>query len=598
MRSIGVMESDHLTEAAVDAPPEPVQREFMWSLTDRQIVAQVASAAVVALGVVVLIGWALDAVVLTSVVPTWVSMKANTAVGFVLAGVALGVLRFEDARRSLRVVGLGCAAGTVLIGLAALAEYALGWDLGIDQVLFSEPTGAVRTLYPGRMAPMTAICFTLVGLALVLLDVGTRGGRWPAQWLMTSAGVLSAFAFVGYLYGVPSAQGIGRYSAMPAHTAAGFLVLWVGVLAARPGRGVGGLILDRHAGGAMARRLLPWAVGVPLLLGWLRLMGERAGLFDLTFGVAVMTVVTFVCFSAAILGSAGPLNHTDAARRQAENATRELNAQLERRVRERTAELSEARAAVEDANRALHAQNAALARANEELQRFAYVASHDLQEPLRKIISFSRLLVERFPGHIDADARMYLDRVAGSAGRMQRLIDDLLLFSRAGRPVDVGPVDCTRALQSALDSLSVPIAETDATVTYDRLPVVTANNTHLEQLFQNLIGNALKYRGDAPPRIHVGLEERDGGWRFTVSDNGIGFDMLHADRIFDVFQRLHARGRYDGTGIGLALCKRIVESYGGRIGVNSQPGEGSTFWFTLPPMETVQRQEASNAALR
>jgi signal transduction histidine kinase len=582
----------------VDAPPEPVQRGLTRSLTGPQAVAQVAGGAVAMLGVLVLVGWVFDATVLTSVAPGWVSMKANTAIGFVLAGVALSALRFEDGPRSLRLIGLGCASGTALIGLATLAEYALGWDLGIDQVLFSEPADAVRTLSPGRMSPTTAICFTLVGLALVLLDVATRGGRWPAQWFVASAGVLSMFEFVGYVYGVPSSEGVGRYSAMPAHTAAGFLVLCGGVFAARPRRGIAALILDRHAGGSVARRLLPWGLGAPLVLGWLRLMGERAGLFDLTFGVAAMTVVTFVCFSAAILGLAGPLNRTDTARRQAENATRELNTQLERRVEERTAELSHARAALENANRALHAQNAALGRANEELQRFAYVASHDLQEPLRKIVSFSRLLVERFPGDIDPDARMYLDRVTGSAGRMQRLIDDLLMFSRAGRPVDVGPVDCTTALRSALDSLSVPIADTDASVTFDHLPPVIANTTHIEQLFQNLIGNALKYRGDAPPRIHVGVEERDGEWRFTVSDNGIGFDMDYADRIFQVFQRLHARGQYGGTGIGLALCKRIVESYGGRIGVTSQPGNGSTFWFTLPAAGSAQRREVSNAALR
>jgi light-regulated signal transduction histidine kinase (bacteriophytochrome) len=237
---------------------------------------------------------------------------------------------------------------------------------------------------------------------------------------------------------------------------------------------------------------------------------------------------------------------------------------------------------LEDVNHQLEAQNTMLARSNEELQRFAYVASHDLQEPLRKIISFSGLLVERMPDGVGADAAMYVDRIVGSATRMKQLIEDLLVFSRVGGAVELNPVDCDLALRSVLDSLAVAIGETRATVTHDPLPTILANRTSIEQLFQNMIGNALKYRSEAPPHIHVSAEACDGEWRLTVADNGIGIDMAYAERIFQVFQRLHPRGQYEGTGIGLAVCKRIVESCGGRIGVDSTSGAGSTFWFTLP----------------
>ena len=291
----------------------------------------------------------------------------------------------------------------------------------------------------------------------------------------------------------------------------------------------------------------------------------------------------FVEDDARLLGELGAQAAILAERGTAAQAIRTANAELERRVQERTADLSAAQTALEDANHQLEAQNVVLAQSNERLQRFAYVASHDLQEPLRKIISFSGLLVERMPDGVDADTTMYVDRIVGSATRMKRLIEDLLMFSRVGQQVELRPVDCNVVLRSVLDSLAVSLAETGATVTHDEpLPVVVAQRTLMEMLFQNLIANAVKYRSEAPPRIHIAAEELDGQCRVAITDNGIGLDMAYAERIFQVFQRLHPRGKYDGTGIGLAVCQRVVESCGGRIGVDSTPGAGSTFWFTLP----------------
>lgn len=305
----------------------------------------------------------------------------------------------------------------------------------------------------------------------------------------------------------------------------------------------------------------------------------------------------FVEDDARLLAELGTQAAILAQRGAAAAAIQHLNAQLERRVEERTAELRVAQAAIEDVNHQLEAQNALLARSNEELQRFAYVASHDLQEPLRKIISFSGLLMERMPADLDEDSAMYLDRIVGSAARMRRLIEDLLMFSRVGGSVELRPVDCRLALRSVLDSVAIALNESHAVVTHDPLPVLLTNRTWIEQLLQNLIGNALKYRSEAAPRIHIGAERVDEGWRLTVTDNGIGLDMRYAERIFQVFQRLHARGQYDGTGIGLAVCKRIVEACGGRIGVDSIAGAGSTFWFILPSAPTEPNQEKADAAV-
>ncbi|MFP2907713.1 PAS domain-containing protein [Pyxidicoccus sp. 3LFB2] len=228
-----------------------------------------------------------------------------------------------------------------------------------------------------------------------------------------------------------------------------------------------------------------------------------------------------------------------------------------------------------------HAQE--LARSNEELQQFAYVASHDLQEPLRMVASYTQLLGRRYKGKLDADADEFIRYAVDGVTRMQRLIQDLLAWSRVGtRGRQPKPCDAGRALERATANLQASIQETRATVHTGPLPPVLADETQLAQVFQNLIGNALKFHGDAPPEVEVKGEPRGAEVLFTVKDRGIGIDPQYFDRIFIIFQRLHGKEEYPGTGIGLAICKKIVERHGGRIGLESQQGQGTTFWFTLP----------------
>jgi PAS domain S-box-containing protein len=231
----------------------------------------------------------------------------------------------------------------------------------------------------------------------------------------------------------------------------------------------------------------------------------------------------------------------------------------------------------------LQHQKQDLARSNAELQKFAYVASHDLQEPLRMITSYLELLERRYNGQLDDKADQFIAYAVDGAARMQALINDLLNYSRIRtRGQSFQAIDCTVALNNALRNLQVAITDNNATITYDSLPQVNADATQLTQLFQNLIGNAIKFRSEDPPHIQISAKPTDGNWLFSVRDNGIGIEAQYTERIFVIFQRLHSRMEYPGTGMGLAICKKIVERHGGTLWVESKPNEGSTFYFTLP----------------
>ena len=235
----------------------------------------------------------------------------------------------------------------------------------------------------------------------------------------------------------------------------------------------------------------------------------------------------------------------------------------------------------------LEERTADLERSNKELEQFAYVASHDLQEPLRMVTGFLGLLERRLGSRIGEEERELFDFAKDGASRMQGMIEDLLAYSRVGtkgHPFE--SVESEKALALALANLETTIAEAEADVSHDSLPCVLGDEQQLIQLFQNLIGNAVKYGGDGPVRVHVGSEDEGADHVFSVQDNGIGIEPPAHDRIFQIFQRLHTREEFSGSGIGLSICQKIVERHGGRIWVESQPGKGSTFKFTIPRVES------------
>jgi PAS domain S-box-containing protein len=232
----------------------------------------------------------------------------------------------------------------------------------------------------------------------------------------------------------------------------------------------------------------------------------------------------------------------------------------------------------------LQNQKQDLARSNAELQQFAYVASHDLQEPLRMITSYLELLERRYKGQLDERADKFIAYAVDGATRMQTLINDLLSYSRVGTgEQNRKAVDCEKIVQNVLSNLHLSIVQSHAAITHDSLPKVNGDPSQLTQLFQNLISNAIKFhREEEAPQIHIGVDGTNGKWLFSVQDNGIGMEAQYLERIFIIFQRLHSKTEYPGTGIGLAVCKKIVERHGGNLRVESQPDHGSTFYFTLP----------------
>jgi len=328
---------------------------------------------------------------------------------------------------------------------------------------------------------------------------------------------------------------------------------------------------SQPGGGAPFRRLLPVAVIAPIALGLVRVLLQKAGLLGLWTGTALL-VLAFIGLGVwFILYVAGISDRAAEQRRRIERA----NAAAAPALAARAAEL-------EQANAELAETSARLERSNEELQRFATVASHDLREPLRVVSGFAELLARRHGEQLGPDGNRFVEAITTGVARMDEMISDLLAYARAGRsdqPLEI--VDMNEVVGDALAALGRATEEVHAEVEVDDLPPVTGNPAALRQLFQNLVANAIKFVDNGNPRIRIWAAEVPEGWRFTVRDNGIGIAPEQAERIFGMFTRLHGADRYPGTGVGLALCRRIVDVHGGRIWVEPAPGGGSQFMFTI-----------------
>ena len=316
------------------------------------------------------------------------------------------------------------------------------------------------------------------------------------------------------------------------------------------------------------------------ILGAIHLADRRVGQFPPALVEVVESITPMIGEAVRRFQAEAELaKHRDHLEELVEQRTRELeaaNAQLRKEVASRMVAEEALLRAAED-----------LKRSNLDLEQFGYVASHDLQEPLRAVAGFVRLLEHRFPETVDAKMREYIAGAAEGATRMEQLITDLLAFSRLsteGRALV--PTKLEAPLRTALNTLQFSIKKANAVVTSDPLPTVRVDESQIAQVFQNLIANALKFHSERPPQIHIGARAEEGSWVVRVQDNGIGIDPQYFERIFQLFQRLHTRKNYPGTGIGLAICKKIVQRHGGKIWVESQPDQGTTFFFSIPETAT------------
>lgn len=525
--------------------------QFEWL----RLFSKTASGLVVIMASLVLFGWLLGLRPLIRILPTLVAMNPVTALLFIFSGLALRRLTrpkpVPAGKLDIELILLIILVVTA--SLLRLWDYCFGLPFHVQQFLFAQKS-APSGLYPANeLAPNTALCFLLCGIAILLLDLEGGWIFFAAQSAVLLAGLLALLALVGYSYRVLVLYRLGESQPMALVTALSFALLCMGALAARPQIGLMQVITSSTTGGSVARRLLPGAILLPWGLGALLLMREQAGQYSSEYAMAFFAVTCIVIFGGLVWWNAFLLYRADLERVRAEEQLRQAGANLER--------------------------------SNTDLQQFAYVASHDLTEPLRMVISYLQLLSQRHSASLEPQAKEFITFAVDGAMRMQGLIQDLLAYSRVemrGRSPE--PTDTQQVLHSALANLKVAIEETGAIITTAPLPQVQADRVQLTQVFQNLIANALKFHGSAPPRVEIGAEKRDGYWLLSVRDNGIGIDPKNAERIFVIFQRLHTRQEYPGTGIGLAICKKIIERHGGRIWVESTPGQGATFYFTLPAL--------------
>lgn len=517
------------------------------------LISKILSVVVGLIGLVVMIGWVFDIQYLKSVFPKLVSMKVNTAISFIFISISIFMLE-PSANKSQKyaVIAKFLAAIVFILGFLTTIEYVFNYDLHLDQLLLKQENDLDQYHPTGRMAPITAILIMLIGIVLMLVDclrcVVVR------QLCIFVLGSITLFILISFTYHVQGEITFVSYTYSALHTATNFVFVFFALLFMRPNEGIMKLLTSTTEGGDVARKLLPSVIMIPILLGYLRLIDGYEDLFNREYGLAIIISANIIIFVIFILYVAAKLMRSNIARMHAENSKNKYAAELQR--------------------------------SNQELQQFAYIASHDLQEPLRVITSYLELIDRRYKQSLDQDIKDFINFAVESAKRLQQMVNDLLIYSRV--ETEVNPFEMTEsraALLLAMNNLKLAIDESHASIHYANLPIVVADSHQLTLLFQNLMSNAIKFhKPNANPIIDISASRKENKWVFCVKDNGIGIDLKYKDKLFVIFKRLVGK-QYSGSGIGLAVCKRIIDRHGGQIWVESEVGEGCAFYFTIPDRE-------------
>ncbi|MDB6125719.1 MAG: hypothetical protein JWQ71_4712 [Pedosphaera sp.] len=504
------------------------------------------SIAVACLGLMVLAGWVFNIHALGRNSPAWVSMKANTALGLLLCGASLWLIREKDATGTRRGVSQLLGLGVALLGILTWSEYIFGWEAHLDQLLAKDTLGKS---VPGRPAMPTALNFTLMGLALMTLDWKRRPNF--AQVLNLTAVLISLLALIGYACGFSPFYGQSMAypdTRMGLNTAVAFVFLGAGIFCARPHLGLM-LILTADTGGRlMARRLLWVPVVVPLLLGLIQLKAGKTALEHREMVVWLFALANILVFTLIIWWNASVLYKSDLERRGAEDEIKAAYSQLE---------------------------------------SFSYSVSHDLKSPLRAIKGYSKFIQEDYGEQLPEEGRKHLNAVGANVERMERLIEDLLAFSKfTNRPVEKERVLLDDLARKTFEDLHREVKAREIEFELGTLPACQADPTLIKQVLENLLSNALKFsRNRKVSKIEMGFHptaDEAGRWVYFVKDNGAGFDMKYSDKLFGVFQRLHHASDFEGTGVGLAIVQNIINRHGGRIWAEAVENEGACFYFSLP----------------
>lgn len=479
-------------------------------------------------------------------------LSFNASCAFLLLGILL-LLGASSARsssvtertsRRRRIWIRALAVLVALIGFLTLVELALGVHLSIDALIVGHDPDP-RTRYAGRMSVLSAVSVIVLSAAFFISTIRAR--TQLASILALMAFLFGYVALLGYVYGAEQLYRIGPI-AMPLESAACVVLVASACLLLPPYLGFMRPVASSSAGGVLLRRLLPVALFVAPAVDWVQ---ARAARDVSNLGMALVGAANVVLLVVLVWGTGRAVYLAQRQRLLAEASLRRAND--------------------------------ALVRSNIELRRFTHVAAHDLQTPLRGIGGFAELLKEHYADRLDRKGEEWLERILNAALHMQALVRDLLTYSRIEtQKPPTARVQMDQVLDQTVLLLESEIQDTAAVITRTKLPLIVGDATQLVQLLLNLLQNAIKYRSAAAPRVQVAAERRGDEWVFSVTDNGIGIEPRYAERIFEMFERLHNAQEYQGTGIGLAICRRVVQRHGGDIWVESQPGQGSTFFFTLP----------------
>lgn len=530
----------------------------------------VAAVLVALVAIVVLAQWYSGLEPGTGLFPGGVTMLPISAVAFLLAAGALGLESYVQRFSALRGASLVLSLVVVIIAVIEAASWISGRDLGLDLLLFPDQILRAPWSPPGRLPVNTVAGFLTAGIALVLIQLDDRSGRSTAQWVGLVPGGIAFLSLVGYAFGVTHLYALGATTGMSIATAASLFLLSVGIIFARRRSGLPRLLADPGAAGAVARRLVPAAVVVPVALGWVRIVGERYGWYDASFRVAVYVIATVVIFLWLIGWAARMAHESD-------------------RVREDLlAREQSAREAAESAN---------VSKSN-----FLAVMSHELRTPLSAIIGYEELLADGITGPVNDAQKHQLSRMKASAQHLLHLIDQILAFSRVDAGREVVQLGDAEANELAIDAASLvePLAREkglplEVVPTGYTLPMLT-DSGKVRQVLVNLLSNAVKF---TPAGRVTLIVQHDGSTvRYVVRDTGIGVAPEHSDRIFDPFWQVEqpSTRRVGGTGLGLSVTRRLTRLLGGDVTVDSHLGEGSAFTVSLPLESAGRKKPVSESA--